>query len=166
MFELTNEQRKCFALVPVRDQWERIEVKPSPYDQFKTYLYLDGDTIVKCILCGDAEYCEYELAETVSPDKKYLMPKTAKGKPVLLSSSNILKRKSTGMVLSYKGNCIILWGDRGDYYSNSYLQDEFRDLSGFSRWVENWCAETSDADREDVFHFSLFCQKTFLTNAQ
>jgi hypothetical protein len=154
MFELTNEQRKCFALVPVSDQWERIEVKPSPYDQFKTYIYLDGDTIVKCILCGDAQYCEYELAETVSPDKKYLMPKTAKGKPVLLSSSNILKRKSIGMVLSYKGNCIRLWGDRGDYYSNSYLQDEFRDLSGFSRWVEDWCAETSDADREDVFHFS------------
>ena len=154
MFELTNEQRKCFALVPVSDQWERIEVKPSPYDQFKTYIYLDGVTIVKCILCGDAQYCEYELAETVSPDKKYLMPKMAKGKPVLLSSSNILKRKSTGMVLSYKGNCIRLWGDRGDYYSNSYLQDEFRDLSGFSRWVEDWCAETSDAECEDVFHFS------------
>ena len=154
MFELTNEQRKCFALVPVSDQWERIEVNPSPYDRFKTYIYLDGDTIVKCILCGDAQYCEYELVETVSPDKKYLMPKTAKGKPVLLSSSNILKRKSIGMVLSYKGNCIRLWSDRGDYYSNSYLQDEFRDLSGFSRWVEDWCAETSDADREDVFHFS------------
>ena len=154
MFELTNEQRKCFALVPVSDQWERIEVKPSPYDQFKTYIYLDGATIIKCILCGDAQYCEYELAEAVSPDKKYLMPKTAKGKPVLLSSSNILKRKSTGMVLSYKGNCIRLWGDRGDYYSNSYLQDEFRDLSGFSRWVEDWCAETSDAEREDVFRYS------------
>lgn len=154
MFELTNEQRKCFALVPVSDQWERIEVKPSPYDQFKTYIYLDGVMIVKCILCGDAQYCEYELAETVSPDKKYLMPKTAKGKPVLLSSSNILKRKSTGMVLSYKGNCIRLWGDRGDYYSNSYLQDEFRDLSSFSRWVEDWCAETSDAEREDVSRFS------------
>ena len=34
MFELTNEQRKCFALVPVSNHWERIELKPSPYDQF------------------------------------------------------------------------------------------------------------------------------------
>ena len=63
MFKLTNDQRKCFALVPVRDQWERIEAKPSPYDQFKTYLYLEGDTIVKCILSGDSQYCEYELSE-------------------------------------------------------------------------------------------------------
>ena len=47
MFELTNEQRKCFALVPVSDQWECIEAKASPYDQFKTYLFIDGDTIVK-----------------------------------------------------------------------------------------------------------------------
>ena len=76
MFELTNEQRKCFALVPVSDKRERIEAKPSPYDKFKTYLYLDGDTIVKCILSGDSRYCEYELSEKVSPDKKYLLPKT------------------------------------------------------------------------------------------
>ena len=66
MFELTNDQRKCFALEPIHDQWVCIEAKPSPYDQFKTYLYLDGDTIVKCILSGDSQYCEYELSEKVS----------------------------------------------------------------------------------------------------
>ncbi len=55
MFELTNEQRECFALVPVSDGWERLEVKASPYDNFKTYIYLEGDTVVKCILSGDAQ---------------------------------------------------------------------------------------------------------------
>ena len=90
MFELTNDQRKCFALEPIHDQWVCIEAKPSPYDQFKTYLYLDGDTIVKCILSGDSQYCEYELSEKVSPDRKYLLPKTTKGNPTLLSSSTIL----------------------------------------------------------------------------
>ena len=76
MFELTNEQRKCFALVPVSDHWERIELKPSPYDQFKTYVYIDGNRIVKCILCGEAQYCEYELSEQISADRKFLLPKT------------------------------------------------------------------------------------------
>ena len=94
MFELTNDQRKCFALEPIHDQWVCIEAKPSPYDQFKTYLYLDGDTIVKCILSGDSQYCEYELSEKVSPDRKYLLPKTTKGKPTLLSSSTIQKRNA------------------------------------------------------------------------
>ena len=39
MFELTNEQRKCFALVSVNDGWERIKIKSSPYDTFETYAY-------------------------------------------------------------------------------------------------------------------------------
>ena len=36
MFELTNKQRKCFALLPTDSNWTRIELKPSPYDQFRT----------------------------------------------------------------------------------------------------------------------------------
>lgn len=36
MFELTNNQRKCFVLAPVSENWERMEAKPSPYDQFNT----------------------------------------------------------------------------------------------------------------------------------
>ena len=42
MFELTNEQRKCFALPPVLEAWERIEVKKGPYDTCNTYAYIDG----------------------------------------------------------------------------------------------------------------------------
>jgi len=42
MFELTNEQRKCFALPPVLDAWKRIEVKAGPYDDYVTYAYVDG----------------------------------------------------------------------------------------------------------------------------
>lgn len=156
MFELTNEQRKCFALVPVNEQWERVEAKPSPYDQFKTYLYIDGDAIVKCILSGDAQYCEYELSEQVSRDRKYLLPKTHKGKPVLLSSSNILKHKGIGMSLNYKERYIHLYNMNTEcsYYFNSYLNDDICDLIGFSNWVERWCDETTTADQVDILCFS------------
>lgn len=156
MFELTNDQRKCFALVPVRDQWERIEAKPSPYDQFKTYLYLEGDTIVKCILSGDSQYCEYELSEKVSLDRKYLLPKTAKGKPTLLSSSTILKRNGIGMRLNYNDKSIHLYNEKTEcsYFFNSYFHDDVCDLDGFSRWVENWCKETTDSDIADIIRFS------------
>lgn len=156
MFELSNEQRKCFALVPVSDQWECIEAKASPYDQFKTYLYLDGDTIVKCILSGDSQYCEHELSEKVSPDKKYLLPKTTKGKPVLLSSSTILKRNGIGMRLNYIDENIHLYNEKTEcsYYCNNYLGDGVCNLDGFSQWVEDWCDETTDTDRADILCFS------------
>lgn len=156
MCELTNDQRKCFALTPVSKQWERIEAKPSPYDQFKTYLYLDGDTIVKCILSGEAQYCEYELSEIVSPDRKYLLPKTAKGKPTLLSSSSILKRRGRGMRLNYIGKNIHLYNEKTEcsYYFNSYINDNICDLNEFFRWAENWCKETTDEDIADIVRFS------------
>lgn len=156
MFKLKNEQRKCFALEPVFEHWECIEVKQGPYDQFKTYLYLDGDTIVKCILSGDSEYCEYELSEKVSSDRKYLLPKTTKGKPTILSSSAVLKRNGIGMRLCYKDKNINLYNERTEcsYYFNSYLNDDIHDLNGFSRWVEKWCNETTDADILDIIAFS------------
>lgn len=156
MYELTNDQRKCFALASVSDQWDRIEAKPSPYDQFKTYLYLDGDTIVKCILSGDSLYCEYELSEMISADRKYLLPKTAKGKPIFLSSSSIQKRHGIGMRLNYIDKNIHLYNEKNEcsYYFNSYFDDGICDLNSFSQWVEKWCDETTGTDIADISKFS------------
>ena len=156
MLKLTNDQRKCFALVPIEDHWECIEAKKGPYDKFITYLYFDGDTIVKCILDGDSQYCEYELSEKVSPDRKYLLPKTAKGKPVLLSSSTILKRNGIGMCLKYYDEYIDLYNENTQcsYFSNIYLNDGICDVDSFSRWVEQWCNETTPSDIEDIAAFS------------
>lgn len=50
MFSLTNEQRRCFALKPISSTSSCVEAKPSPHDDRRTLLYLDGDTVVKCIL--------------------------------------------------------------------------------------------------------------------
>ena len=155
MFELTNNQRECFALVPVSQHWECIEAKAGPYDQFKTYLYIENETIVKCILVGDSQYWEYELSERVSPDRKYLLPKTAKGKPVILSSSTIQKRNGVGMSLYYHNNNIHLHNDITNcfYYSNCYSDNDINTLNDFARWVEKWCNETTPADQADILRF-------------
>lgn len=155
MFELTNEQRRCFALTAVDDKWTRIEAKQSPYDDFKTFLYLDEETIVKCVCIGENRYYECDLCEKISVDGKYLLPKTSKGRPVLLSSSTIHKRKPIGMYLSYYKDCIYLCNaniDR-DYYNNYYSGKKPSDLSGFLDWVEEWCNETTAEDQRDILSF-------------
>lgn len=156
MFELTNEQRKCFALTPVEKAWKRIEAKPSPNDNYKTYLYLDGNTIVKCIICGEYQYSEYDLSETVSDDGEFLMPKTDRGKPARLTSSAIQKRSGTGMHLNYHEKNINLYNCKTEcsYFFNSYLDDEVNDILSFSNWVEKWCRETTDEDLADIERFS------------
>lgn len=156
MFRLTNAQRICFALVPISEQWECIQAEPSPYDQFKTFLYLDGDTVVKCILSGEGLYSEFELSEQVSQDRKHLLPKTPRGKPVPLSSANVLKRKKLGMVLYYADRNIHLYNANTEcsYYFNSYLNEDICDLKDFAQWVAGWCNETTPSDQEDVLRFS------------
>lgn len=156
MFTLSNNQRKCFSITPINEQWESIEAKPSPYDNFKTYLYLDGNTIVKCILSGDEIYSEYELSEKITPDKKYLLPKTDRGKPVLLSSSSIQKRTGIGMCLQYYQDSINLYNQKTEcsYYHNTYENDNINSITDFSHWIENWCKDTTNDDIEDIISFS------------
>lgn len=108
MFSLTNEQRRCFALKPISSTSSCVEAKPSSHDDRRTLLYLDGDTVVKCITLDDNFYNEYELCEKVTPDRKYLLPKTGKGKPVPLTAANIQKRPSLGMTLVYSADYIDL----------------------------------------------------------
>ena len=161
MFELTNEQRKCFGLLPVESAWTLIEVKASPYDDFRTYAYIDGTVIRKCILSGDNRFVEYELCEQLSEDRKYLLPKTAKGKPALLSSSILLKRKGFGMCLAYHKGFIALDNRTSlcTYYSSVYDPLNFNSLEGFAQWVLQWCADTTAEDCEDINRFRLQARK-------
>ncbi|MDY3859335.1 MAG: hypothetical protein SO014_01660, partial [Candidatus Limivicinus sp.] len=84
MFELANEQRKCFVLPPVLASWKKVEVKPSPYDMHYTFAYLDGRRIAKIIQVydeqpGQEHYREYSVDAMLSEDGTKLLPKTDRG---------------------------------------------------------------------------------------
>ena len=157
MFELTNEQRKCFGLLPVESSWTLTAVKASPYDDFQTYVYMDDTVIRKCILSGNNRFAEYELCEHLSEDGKYLLPKTSKGKPALLSSSTLLKRNGFGMCLSYGKGYVSLENitSRCTYYASVYDPLCFNSLEDFAQWVLQWCADTTAEDYEDINRFRL-----------
>jgi len=161
MFELTNEQRKCFGLLPVDSNWIRIEPKPSSYDPHTTIVYLDGKVLRKVILIGDNLYSEYEICEQLSDDLRYLLPKTKKGKPVLLSAATLTKRTPIGMGLSYVRHTngysyIEIFSNVSQkcYYSNDYEPIRSYGTSDFQQWVENWCNETTKDDLIDISQFS------------
>ena len=161
MFELTNEQRKCFALRPVEPHWIRMEPKPSPYHQHTTVTYLDGSTLVKLIQTGPNLYTETEICETISEDLKYLMPKTAKGKPVLLSAATLEKRTPLGMGFSWtrsnQGYTIIdLFShtSQRNYYSNAHEPLYTYAENDLDIWVQNWCDDTTEADLQDIARFA------------
>lgn len=162
MFELTNEQRVCFGLATVEPHWTRMEPKPSPYDGWTTIAYLDGTVIRKIIETGNSVYTEHELCEQLSDDLRYLLPKTAKGKPVLLSAATLKKRTGTGMCLSYTrhqfgSTYIALYShiSHKGYYANDYEPLRTEGIQDFQEWVEQWCAETTPEDIAEITCFAV-----------
>lgn len=161
MFELTNEQRKCFGLSSVDESWTYLALKPSPYDQHTTLAYLDGTVLKRFIETGCNCYTEYEIYEQLSDDLQYLLPKTQKGKPVLLSAATLKKRPGIGMCLSYSRHNngfyhldIYSHTSQRCYYSNHYEFTRSYGKYDFQQWVENWCRETTADDLIDVSQFS------------
>ena len=164
MFELTNDQRKCFGLFPVEDHWVRIELTPSPYDCHTTIAYLDGTTVKKFVATGDHLYNEYELCEELSPDLQYILPKTTKGKPIRLSASTLSKRTGIGMCLSYSGNgsdyiCVYNRNSEREYYCNIYEPIASIGNSDFPDWVDTWCRETTTEDMDEISQFARLPRK-------
>lgn len=160
MYELTNAQRPCFGLKPVEPGWVPMVLKPSPYHAHTTIAYRDGLTLRKYIASGSGCYTETELNEQLSEDLKYLLPKTGKGKPVLLTAAALEKRGGTGMCLQYESHnqLIDLYHHESQkcWYDNILEGPEAfpASMEAFAAWVEAWCADTTPADLDGIAAFA------------
>ena len=160
MFELTNEQRKCFALPPILDNWKKVEVKASPYDNYVTYAYLDTNKIVKVIQVSDTLggeiYREYGIDQTLSDDGTKILPKTDKGKPQNFTSANLVKKTPIGMALSFGSGYVAVVNNTADqcFYRSFYNAEKPKTLDDFSKWVDNWCQNTGEKEFADIIEFS------------
>ena len=159
MRELNNDQRRCLGLTPVEAHWRRVPVKASPYDDFETVAYLEGDVVRKYVSSGERCYIECQMNERVTPDGRYLLPKTERGKPVLLSSANLKKRTPVGMCLTFTGSGIDLYSsERQCAYFNSRYLPLFENGRGTAeqlfQWAARWCADTTPEDIADIERFA------------
>ena len=164
MFELTNEQRKYFAIPPVEDSWEKVEVAPSPYDRYYTYAYLDGQKVRKIIKVYDEQseqgmdmYGEYTVDEVLSEDRTMLLPKTSKGKPQKFTAANLDKRTKRGMSIAFGSGCVNLsnYTSEKSYYYSSIEDIRINTLKEFREWIQKWCEESTAEDIADITAFSL-----------
>ena len=156
MFQLTNEQRRCFGLTPVEADWEFRQLPRSRDDYYyDTCTYVKGNKVYKIIQVGDTIYCEWTLNETLSDDGLYLLPKTAKGKPVKFTSAALAKRAPVGMVLSYDRGYISVYNHTTEQvYWRSPYDLRYKTMADFLLWLEKWCAETGEAELADIEEFA------------
>lgn len=162
MFELTNDQRRCFALPPVLDSWKKAEVPPNPFDMYYMYVYLDGTEIKKVIRVFDEQpgqemYCEYSVDARLSEDLTMLLPKTAKGKPAKFTTANLNKRTPTGMMLNFYRGCVSLenLSAQVSFYNSAMDAVKVETMEDFSAWVADWCRESGEREIAQITQFSL-----------
>ena len=160
MFELTNAQRKCFALPPVLDTWNKVDVKASPCDHYVTYAYIEGKRIVKVIQVsekpGREMYQEYCVDQTLSKDGTKIMPKTDKGKPQNFTSANLVKKTPIGMALAFSRGYVSVVNNTSeqDFYRSAYNSEKPETLQDFSEWVDEWCRNTGEKELVEINEFA------------
>ncbi|MBQ7139634.1 MAG: immunity 26/phosphotriesterase HocA family protein [Clostridia bacterium] len=159
-WELSNEQRPCFGITPVTDCWERIQLPRSKYDSYDTVIYLDGDHVRYIVRHGEYEHLEHALDETLTPDRKLIVPKRAT-KPIKLSAATIAKRSPVGMCLCYirhprseHGNVSLYNTANMGYYRSWVIGDKIGAMEDFQRWCACWCEHTTKADLRDITAFA------------
>lgn len=159
MFQLTNDQRRCFGLSPVTEHHRLIPVKTSPYDSFQTFAAVKEHCIEKIITVGANQYCEYGVNVMLSDDDTLILPKTSRGKSRPLTASTLLKQNPVGMCLGFDHTRINLFNADTEccFYHNCYECLPVYDISDFENWVRRWCADTTEEDLRKIAAFA--CSK-------
>lgn len=159
-WELTNEQRRCFGIAPVEEDWERVYLPRSRYDDYDTVIWLDGDRVRYIVRHGELQHIEHALDETLTPDRGFIVPKRS-AKPIRFSAATICKRSAVGMSLCYnryhrdEHGEVSVGNDANMVYYRSWSAGESIGLiDDLPRWVADWCAATTDADLADVAAFA------------
>lgn len=109
---LTNLERKYFGLNPIKENWERVDIK-------ETYtIYFDGDCIRKTISFSDADNrIDYQEKDTLilTKNRQIVLPKTDKGKEKKLNYSSVSSINPSGCIFSMN----LMFDFNGTKYSSN-----------------------------------------------
>jgi hypothetical protein len=157
VFLLTNEQRKYFALEPVKESWQFIKLEGRGASAYNSYIYVDGRVVRKLIQEGENYYCEYGLRETLSEDGAYILPKKENGKTVRLSPSSIASKKRVGMAFEYmhiskRPEFTLYSADTEQEYYCSFMKET--PPKSVSETVEKWISESGEGYLDEIREFA------------
>ncbi len=133
-YELTNDQRKYFGLLPVEENWQKQQLSST------IYVYFDRYKIVKLLNFG-LGYLEYDT-DINTAKRGILLPRKAKGKPQKLTVPRILKIKGSGVKFSGSfqgGNIHVYDNKRNLFFIKSYPEDgDMKSYKNIDNWISNY----------------------------
>jgi len=133
-FELSNNQRKYFGVIPTIESWDKVSLSNS------LIAYFDKEKIVK-IIDYSWGYFEYDTdIDTIN--RKILIPKTSRGKEQKLTIPKLLKIKGLGVgfSISFTGGAIGVWDNKRNLmFINSYFEEgSINNFEDATKWINNY----------------------------
>lgn len=137
-YELNNETRKYFGLLPFKENWERVI-----FNELITLVF-DENKIVKVIEYYSG-YREFDTDRNTI-DRKVLMPKTPRGKNQKMTISTVSKIRGTGISFSasFVGGGITVFDNRRNvFFIKSYFENnEIKTWKDIDYWIETFIKES------------------------
>ena len=136
-YELTNEQRLYFGLIPKADNWDRHPLSDS------VVAYFDKEKLVK-VLNYEWGYLEYDT-DIYTRDRIILLSKTARGKEQKLTVPRILKIKGCGVEFSgsFQGGGIHVYDNKRNLcLIKSFSEEsEIKTYNDIDNWISNFISK-------------------------
>lgn len=133
-FELSNEQRKHFGLLPVSENWDKEIITDN------ITVYYDNDIIVKVINYSYV-YLEYD-SDIHTNNRKSLTARTSKGREQKITLSNLLKIRGSGVQfsISFEGGGITVYDNRRSlFFIKSYFEDgHISNFNDAANWISKF----------------------------
>jgi hypothetical protein len=140
-FRLTNEQRPCFGLDPVHEEWEEVEIKPG------TTIYYDQEDVIRKVIKFDPYYrFQYTEFDTfmATRNRTTILPKTEKGKEKKITPTNIIAPTPSGCTVTFRltserlGSGIYAYNPRNHIKLPIDSDDNLHTLDELRHWITQY----------------------------
>ena len=151
---IVNELRKYFGLKEIEDSWKKIDVQSANFQDFNVSIFVDGQTVKKCIIFGNNKFKEFQLDETLSKNLDCILPKDSNKKPSTLDS--IINKSAVGVTLSFDKPNISIYNETTNktYYTNAFDENKPISIVEFADWIHNWCENSTAEDVAEINEFA------------
>ena len=153
-FELNNKQRRYLGLELVADNWEEVILNGDSYRP-SSILYFDENTIRKQVISTELKYSEIQYNEETE-NRKFLLPKSQKGKAKKLTSSALETKTPIGTYFDFRTSGITIGNHttQNTFYSTNFENIKFKDISDLKIWLNDFIKNSTSEDLKSIKQFA------------
>ncbi|TXG34524.1 immunity 26/phosphotriesterase HocA family protein [Seonamhaeicola maritimus] len=158
-YQLSNTERQYLGLEPINPDWDYVEFKGDKYRP-DSVLVFKNETIKRHIISTENSYKEYQY-DDLTRERKYLLPKTSRGKEKKLTPSTFEKLTPKGVYFSYEleNFTIASYATQTTFYSSKMESIILPTIKDFKFWLKKFIDETTEFNKRQIEVFKAAKRK-------